>query len=223
MLSDRTSTIGFGLNPAEMGWGVIVRDFNQDGRQDVFVANGHIYPQVNQLDDPNERYEQPPRLFLQAKNGRLREVATVAAFASRLRASLRGCAAVDLDNDGDWDIVAIQHNGPLLFFENTSNKDALSIELIDEGGGRSPMGARVSVNGVPAFRLLPNQGYQSSHDHRILIPLTKQNAEVSIEVTWPDSSRQRHSIRPRRAGTFQIRQGSRNVRYRPSKKPANGS
>lgn len=223
MLSDRTSTIGFGLHPSEMGWGVIVRDFNQDGRPDVFVANGHIYPQVNRLDDPNERYEQPPRLYLQEKDGRLREVGTVAAFHSPLRASLRGCAAVDLDNDGDWDIVAMQHNGPLLFFENTSNKDALSIELVDVGGGRSPMGTRVSVDGVPAFRLLPNQGYQSSHDHRILIPLTKPNAEVSIEVTWPNGTRQRHALPPRPTGTFQIRQGSLSVRYRPPNKPDHGN
>ncbi|MEE9296033.1 MAG: CRTAC1 family protein [Phycisphaerae bacterium] len=241
MLLDDSSAVGFDRHRTEMGWGVCVQDFNQDGLVDVFVANGQIYPQVARLNDPADRYAQPPRLYLQKRSkvkgprskvrrwgpstldlgpwtsarGRLEEVETEEAFSSsfcgvardtkRVSFCLRGCAAADLDNDGDVDIVAVQHNGPLVFFENLSDRPSVLLELAEAGGGRSPIGARVVVRGDVLVResflasthwLLPNQGYQSSIDHRLHIALPPGVTTLELEVFWPNGRRERYSINP---------------------------
>ncbi len=205
-LSDATAAIGFDLHPIEMGWGVCARDFNQDGRVDVFVANGHIYPQVARLGDPKDSYAQAPRLCFQNPGGRLEEVPADKAFGRPVSLRLRGLATGDLDNDGDVDIVAVQHNGPLVFFENLSNRPALTVELVDAHGGRSPMGARVRTYGGPWRRMLPNQGYQSSHDHRLYFPLPPDTTKALLEVGWPDGAYQRYQVEPRGAGNVRLHQ-----------------
>lgn len=194
LLSDTTVGIRFDGHRIEMGWGVCARDFNQDGLIDLFVANGHIYPQVEKLNDPTDRYAQRPRFYVQTSTGRLEEIETQRAFGRDLRHSLRGCASADLDNDGDLDVVAVQHNGPLVFFENLSNRPAVTIELLDARGGRSPMGTRIKVPNGGTYWLLPNQGYQSSHDHRIHLPWLDKSTTLQMDVMWPDGSSQHHTV-----------------------------
>jgi hypothetical protein len=205
LLTDHTARIRLGRHRIQMGWGICARDFNQDGLIDVFVTNGHIYPQVDQIGDPKDRYAQQPRLFLQNASGRLEEVPTEAAFGQPASYCLRGCATADLDNDGDLDVVAMQHNGPLVFFENLSDQPAVVLELIDARGGRSPMGARVALAGGATHWYLPNQGYQSSHDHRLHLVGPRGEAAVQIEVTWPDGRRQRYDVKPK-TGLVSLRQ-----------------
>jgi hypothetical protein len=205
-LEDASMQVGIDGHRDEMGWGVVARDFNQDGLVDVFVANGQIYPQVDELNDSEDRYAQPPRLFLQTKDGKLNEVQSARAFGDEAAWSLRGCAAGDLDNDGDEDLVAIQHNGPLVFFENRSNRDAVTVELIDRHGGRSPMGARITLNNGRTKWLLPNQGYQSSHDHRLHFAPLGGVASLTMKVDWPDGSSDHYRISQPHRGMVRLRQ-----------------
>ncbi|MFQ5491379.1 MAG: CRTAC1 family protein [Phycisphaerae bacterium] len=198
-LVDDSAAIGFDRHRAEMGWGICVQDFNQDGRLDAFVANGHIYPQVEKLGDPDDRYAQPPRLYLGTGQGTLQEVPRQEAFGRAAAFGLRGCAAADLDQDGDLDLVAVQHNGPLLFFENLSNRPSLALDLVDQHGGRSPIGAQIAVDGGRTYWLLPNQGYQSSSDHRIHVALTPGAKIMALKVLWPDGRRSQHVIPARRS------------------------
>ncbi len=268
MFSDDSTTIRLDRHRSEMGWGVCLADFNQDSRVDVFIVNGHIYPQVDQrrsgpqtrpsatLDDREpshdprasaatqdsglrtqdsaDQYAQLPRYYEQSPAGYLDEPPRERIFDSSQRFCLRGCTAVDLDNDGDLDIVAVEHRGSLVFFENTSNRPALILDLVDARGGRSPMGARVSV-GERASRLpapdeapdqpgasrteltsseivhilLPNQGYQSSQDPRVFIPLTAGvNTGSVLSIRWPDGATQHVEIpSPPRQLTIRQRAG----------------
>jgi hypothetical protein len=204
MLSDRTTSAGLDAFPADMGWGVAAADFNNDGRTDVFVANGQIYPQVAELKDPHDPYAQPPRLLLQAPDGKFRAVASGEAFGREPAYCFRGLAAGDLDNDGDLDLAAVQHNGRLVVFENRTAQRGAMIELIDAKGGRSPMGAKVSSGSITRF-CLPNQGYQSSQDHRVHWAVDGEQP-VPLEVTWPDGSQQKVKLPLDKPGVT-IRQG----------------
>lgn len=232
LLSDDSSLIRLDRHRMQMGWGVCARDFNQDGLVDVFMTNGHIYPQVSALNDPADQYAQPPRLYTQNDQGRLDEIETAQAFGQHLALCLRGCATADFDNDGDWDVVAVQHNGGLVFFENLSNRPAALLEFVGARGGLSPMGAHVGivwdgplepkkrrsgftrrsvirsadVGPSPTYRVLPNQGYQSSSDHRIAIPLPHGATAVQVDVLWPSGSKHRYNLKPRGREVIRLQQ-----------------
>ena len=206
-LTDATAAVRFGTHASEMGWGACARDFDQDGRSDVFVANGHIYPQVAKLNDPEDTYAQSPRFFRQDTAHRLREVAPAEAFDGVAKYSLRGAAAVDLDNDGDLDLVAIQHNGPLVFFENRSNRPALTLELVHADGGRSPWGALVTLPDSEPRWVVPTQGFQSSQDHRIFISPRPPARRVPVEVRWPNGIRERFMVDTEQRPPVRLREG----------------
>ena len=116
---------------------------------------------------------------------------------------MRAAAAGDLDNDGDLDGVAIQHNGPLVIFENRSDRPASIVALETRGGGSSPHGARITI-GDWSHDHWPTSGYQSSHDPRVHLP----QSEASVaRVTWPDGGCEEFAVDPTAAAVAIWRQG----------------
>ena len=72
-----------------VGWGTGFADFDNDGWQDLFVANGHVYPQVEQL-ERGASYRQNNQLFLSAGNGRFTEATAAAGPGFAIEESSRG-------------------------------------------------------------------------------------------------------------------------------------
>jgi hypothetical protein len=195
-LGDRFAdeTVGTGLDAhrAELGWGDAIADFDGDGHEDVIVANGQIYPQVDALRDPEDRYEQPIRLYAGEGGGRFREVRPP-AFAERR--SRRGLLVADLNNDGRPEVVTQAHNGAPEIFWNDSGKGNHWVRFTLVGAReREVMGARVRVSFGGRERVgwkLPNQGYQSSKDPRVHFGLGRAARVASVEIFWPDGTVQR--------------------------------
>ena len=185
--SDDTLGTGLEAHRPELGWGDAIADLDNDGHEDVVVANGQIYPQVDRLHLPEDRYEQPIRLYAGAGSGKFVEV-PVPAFQERR--SRRGLVAVDLNNDGQRDLVTQTHNGEPQIFWNDSSPGSHWIRFTLRGAReREAMGARVEVSFGGRRRSawkLPNQGYQSSTDPRVQFGLGEARGVNSVKVVWPD-------------------------------------
>jgi len=112
---ERSHAVGLG-GPSlrRLGWGTGYADFDLDGHLDLFVLNGHVYPQADQP-GTDTSYAQPDQVFLQGESGRFTE----SELPGPARASRAGVSA-DLDADGDLDLVTLELGGPARVWENTS-------------------------------------------------------------------------------------------------------
>jgi hypothetical protein len=115
-------------------------DFDNDGWKDVFVANGHVYPQVDKY-DWGTTWAQRPLLF-RNKNGKTFELLPAATDSGlAVVKSARGAAFGDLDNDGRVDVVLNNCDNTPTVLRNVTSEAGhwLSLKLI--GGAKSPRDA----------------------------------------------------------------------------------
>lgn len=100
-----------------LGWGTQFFDYDNDGDQDIFVANGHVYPQVD-VSDPMTSYKQKNHLFRNEGNGKFVEVSASSGKGMHTIRSSRAAAFADYDDDGDIDIFVINENDLHNFLRN---------------------------------------------------------------------------------------------------------
>jgi len=180
------------------GWGTRFADFDNDGRRDIFVAQGHVLDTIEQTTS-YLKYRQTPLLMLNragAKGGAtFIDVSATAGAPFRAPLAARGAAFGDIDNDGDTDVVLAQTDGPALLLRNNGTKNRwLGLALTGTRSSRSAFDARVVVTDSDGRRQtfdVTNAGsYLSSHDPRLLVGLGSAAAVKSIEIRWPSGQRQ---------------------------------
>ena len=169
-----------------VGWGTRFFDYDNDGWPDLFVANGHAYPQ-------RDRYRQRKLLYRNNHDGTFSEVA--AQFGSALmeeRAS-RGTAFGDIDNDGDVDIVVndLDSAPQLLRNDGGSRNNWILVKTIGAKSNRNGIGARVKVVSGDLIQLdevRSGGSYISQNDFRLHFGLEKRTSVDRIEVRWPSGA-----------------------------------
>ncbi|MBC8229788.1 CRTAC1 family protein [bacterium] len=177
-------------------------DFDNDGDLDLAVANGRVIreqvlPGAN-LGKFWNPYAEPNLLFQNDGHGNFTDVSKQAsAFTARVEIS-RGLAFGDIDNDGDIDMVMVNHDNMLRVFRNDAppvgNHWLLVRTMI---GNRNAIGAKVTVlaNDKKFVRLaLPGYSYACSNDPRAHFGLGKIDKIDAIEVVWPDDTRERFKV-----------------------------
>ena len=139
-------TTGAGLDRPTLpfvGWGTLFGDFDNDGWLDILVANGHVFPNVDQLQQASVApYRQQTLLFRNLGNGRFREHPGLLHLEREQ--SSRGAAAADFDGDGRLDVVLNNiDSGPTLFWnQNSGGNHYLRVRLAGVAGNRLALGAR---------------------------------------------------------------------------------
>ncbi len=177
-----------------LGWGTSFFDFDNDGWLDLFVVNGHVYPEVDRQ-SWGTSYAQRPLLFHNLQ-GKLKLMPAVAGTGLARIATARGMAFGDLFNDGKIDVVINNMDAPPALLRNVTAHAGHFIELSLVGGPGSPrdaVGATVllTANGfTQRADVLAGGSYASSPDQRLHFGLGPATTIDRIEIRWPDGTRQ---------------------------------
>ncbi len=177
---------------ADLGWGVEFFDWDNDGDEDLFVANGHVYPQVDSL-DVGTSYAQANRLFANQGQGDFTDLGRVAGPALAERKSSRGAAVGDLDNDGDLDLVVVNIDDRPSLLRNEGGNSGHWLEVQLKGAGANPqaIGARVRLRAGGRWQVRELQsgtGYLSQDEQRLHFGLGGEILAETLQVRWPDGA-----------------------------------
>jgi hypothetical protein len=188
--ADRTFAGGIGLNTRWLGWGVGFLDLDKDGWLDLFLVNGHVYPEVERL-KTEAGYKQRKVVYRNLRNGRFQDITDGLGPPVTTPKAGRGAAFADLDNDGDLDIVVNNvHDTPDLFtLDSPAASHWLVVKLVGTRSNRSAIGARVRLV-TPAGRQVQEVrgggSYFSQNDQRVHFGLGASARIERLEIRWPN-------------------------------------
>jgi hypothetical protein len=171
------------------GWGSVLADLDLDGDLDIYMTDGSACKLEGQWDV----------LFANDGNGRFAQISTESGAPgphAKVEFVSRGIAGGDIDNDGDVDLLIVNLNArPALLRNDTPRRDRhwFGIRLNGRPANRDALGAVVTAHtdsGAMIRHRTSAGSYLSQHDPRIHFGLDKQTSVESVEIMWPDGTRQ---------------------------------
>ena len=223
LFADATSRAGLdGVVRPFLGFGTAFFDCDNDGWLDIFVANGHLYPQLEQLSS-GLRYRQRNLLY-RNERGHFLEVGEAAGPGMSAAAVSRAAAFGDYDNDGDVDVfVANLNEKPSLLRNQGGGRNSwIGLELEGVESNRDAIGASVRVSAgslVQMREVHRGYGFQAQHDPRLLFGLGDSREPPRVEIRWPSGKRQILENLPLRRYAA-VREGVEGFVAGPEREPA---
>jgi len=190
LCDDRTFAAGIGRNTRWLGWGVAFVDLDLDGLLDLFLVNGHVYPEVDQV-RTEAGYRQPKVVYRNRGDGRFDDVTARLGPPVTVPRASRGAAFADFDNDGDVDVVVNNmHDVPELYrLDRAEPGTWLIFSLRGVQSNRSAIGARVRVTTGAVTQVAEVRGggsYFSQNDLRVHVGLAGAAKADRVVVRWPN-------------------------------------
>ena len=193
--TDVAYTAGVGqITIPYLGWGTGCVDLDNDGWPDLFVVNGHVYPQVDSL-TAGAKYRQRKLVFLNRQNGTFADITNSVGPAVTIPQPSRGAAFGDLDNDGRIDVVVENIDGlpMVLHNETTISNHWITFQLVGTRCNRLGLGAKVrvvagSLSQIDEVR--SGGSYLSQNDLRLHFGLGPADKVDRVEVRWLSGSTQ---------------------------------
>jgi hypothetical protein len=187
---DLAQPAGLGANQL-LGWGVLFLDADEDGRPDILMAHGHVYPEVDRA-NIGEAYRQKTLLYRNLGGGRFADITALAGPALQTPRPSRGMASGDLDGDGRPEVVIVNMNEPPALLKNQGpRRNSVWLRLEGVKSNRSAIGARVTVEAGGRRQMqevLGGGGYYSQNELALHFGLGDAATVDKVEVRWPAGS-----------------------------------
>ena len=173
-----------------LSWGAGLIDYDNDGWKDIFMVNGHVYPEVDQH-DWGTTYAQRPLLFHSLKGEKFEYVPPVKGSGLAIVTPGRGAAFGDLFNDGKIDMVINPIDGPPVLLRNVNADHHHWVELKLVGRAKSPrdaVGATIYLTAAGMRQredVISGGSFISSNDPRAHFGLGDATDAGTAEIHWP--------------------------------------
>jgi hypothetical protein len=174
------------------GFGTRFLDYDNDGRRDLFMANGHVLDNIPRY-HADTQYAEPKLMFHNVGGGIFENVSNRLGSDLQQATVSRGAAIGDFDSDGDLDILVSNNGGaPQLLRNDGGNANHwLEILLIGAKSNRDGVGARLKVSAGDLVLYDQRKGgmsYQSAQDPRLHFGLGPHSRIDQVEITWPSGT-----------------------------------
>jgi len=177
-----------------LGFGMKFLDVDNDAWKDIFVANGHVNPQVDQHSF-GVTYAERPLLFHNLRHGKFEEIGQKSGPALSRRYVARGAASADFFNDGHENLlVSVLDSSPLLLCNKNTVGHWLRVKTIGAHSNRDGFGARVEVKAAgltQSAEVRANSSFESASDPRLHFGLGAATRIDSVVVHWPSGTMDR--------------------------------
>ena len=175
-----------------VGWGTDFLDYDNDGDLDLFAANGHVYPAVDDYDFGTS-YAQRNLLFENPGDGRFVEVGAQSGSGLAVEKVSRGAAVGDYDEDGDLDILIlnVDDTPTLLRNDGGNRKNWLKVSTIGTKSNRDGIGARIKVvtgARVQMREIAAGTSFLSQSDLRAHFGIGEVERIDRMEIRWPSGA-----------------------------------
>jgi hypothetical protein len=189
-----------------VGWGDAFVDFDNDGWQDFFLVNGHVYPQVDSAHMAT-KYLEPKFLFMNQRNGTFKNISWQVGPAIQIPQVSRGLAVGDLFNDGRMEAVVENLVGKPMILrpEEGPRNHWISFQLIGTKSNRLALNARIRATArdlVQLGEVSSGGSFLSQNDLRIHFGLGSHERLDDAEILWP--SGRRETVRNLTADRFYV-------------------
>jgi hypothetical protein len=175
-----------------LGFGCFFFDYDLDGWPDIFIANGHIDPEIQRV-QANVKYAMPPHLFRNMSRGKFEEMTRLMGQAFGAPRVGRGAAYADINNDGRLDLLLSTNGGPAYLFRNEAASGnganhSLRLKLVGVKSNRDGIGAvaRLTSGGETQTQMLRSgSSYLSASELVLTFGLAQHDQAEAIEIRWP--------------------------------------